>query len=70
MTKLRWKLSAGACGEYLPSDEKVDAFIEEVIEVCKRHELSISHEDGHGTFEIEKYSESNVKWLRQANDGT
>lgn len=45
----------------------VDSFIEEIISVCKKHNLSISHEDGHGAFEIEPYSKENVDWLRQAN---
>lgn len=48
-------------------DEKVDEFIEEVIEVCKKHKLSISHEDQHGAFEITTYDEHNSSWLRAAN---
>lgn len=30
----------------------------------KKYNLSISHEDGHGAFIIEKYDEYNIKWLR------
>lgn len=51
-------------------NKKIDAFIEEVISVSKKHGFSISHEDGHGPFEIEKFSESNASWLRHANDAT
>lgn len=50
--------------------KKIDAFIEEVIAVSKKHGLSISHEDGHGAFEIEKFSEANASWLRHAHDAT
>lgn len=49
---------------------KIDAFIEEVIAVCKRHGLSIGHEDGHGAFEIGEADEHNFKWLRDATDVT
>jgi hypothetical protein len=49
---------------------RVDAFLEEVIAVSKKHGLSISHEDRHGAFEIEKFSESNASWLRAALDAT
>jgi hypothetical protein len=51
-------------------NKKIDAFIEEVIAVSKKHGFSISHEDGHGAFEIEKFSESNASWLRHAADET
>lgn len=51
-------------------NKKIDAFIEEVIAVSKKHGFSISHEDGHGAFEIEKFSESNTSWLRHAHDAT
>jgi hypothetical protein len=44
-------------------------FINDIEEVCKKHSLSISHEDGHGSFIIEEYKESNIKWLSQAEDG-
>lgn len=31
-------------------DPKVEAFLAEVVEVCKRHGMSISHEDTQGAF--------------------
>jgi len=34
---------------------RVDDFLDEINEVCKKHRLSISHEDGHGAFVIEAY---------------
>ena len=46
---------------------KVDAFIAEIAEVCRRHGLSISHEDGHGSFVIEPFDEYNVEWLSEAS---
>ena len=41
-------------------------FVEEIIEVCKKHGYSISHEDSHGLFLIEEYSESYSRWLRES----
>lgn len=41
-------------------------FFDEINKVCLKHNLSISHEDGHGSFEIEKYDENNIKWLESA----
>lgn len=62
----RW---AHGKGGYIES-AKIDAFIEEVLDVCKKHGFSIGHEDGHGAFEIEKFNESSSSWLRNAHDVT
>lgn len=62
----RWSINNSANCE----NEKIDTFIEEVIAVSKKHGFSISHEDVHGSFEIEEYSESNISWLREASDAT
>lgn len=48
----------------------IDSFIEEVLEVCKKHGFSISHEDCHGGFVINKYSVQNADWLMAASDET
>ena len=44
----------------------VDAFIDDVIDVCKKHGMSIAHEDDHGAFIIEYYSDINIEWLENA----
>jgi hypothetical protein len=51
------------------TQQEIIDFIKDIEEVCKKHNLSISHEDGHGSFIIEEYKESNIKWLSQAEDG-
>lgn len=56
-------------GDYV-ENPLVDAFIEDVLAVCAKHGYSISHEDGHGAFEIEKFSEDFSEWLRNAHDKT
>ena len=44
----------------------VDAFLEDLLFLCKKHGLSLSHEDGHGAFLVENYEESNSLHLEKA----
>lgn len=46
----------------------IDAFLADVEAVCRKHNLSIGHEDGHGAFEVEALDEFNIKWLKNAHD--
>ncbi len=46
------------------------AFLEELVEVSRRHGLSLGHEDGHGAFLVEDLKERNLEWLLQAYDET
>lgn len=48
----------------------VDAFLLEVLEVSKKHGLSINTEDGNTGFIIEKYHSPNLKWLMESDDHT
>ena len=52
------------------ADPKVKLFIEELIEVYEKHQMSLGHEDSHGGFIINNYSYHNIKWLRSATDET
>lgn len=54
--------------DYL-TNEKIDLFLKEVIDVCKKHNFSISHEDGHGAFVIEIYEDDYAEWLNAASIG-
>lgn len=49
---------------------KIQLFINDIIKVYKKHNLSLSHQDRHGAFEIEEYSKYNVSWLNDADDET
>jgi sugar phosphate isomerase/epimerase len=49
-------------------DPAVDAFLEEVIEVCKKHGMCIGHEDGHGAFLVER-GDWTFEWLLNAHIG-
>jgi hypothetical protein len=48
----------------------VKDFLANVIKVCRRHGFSISHEDGHGAFEIVPFDEGAAEWLACARDET
>jgi hypothetical protein len=52
------------------TNRAVDAFLADILEVCKKHDMSISHEDNEGAFEIERMSTYNMEWLLNANDAT
>lgn len=46
---------------------ELKGFMDEILEVCKKHNVSISHEDGHGGFLIETpYDEFNSDWFKDA----
>lgn len=46
---------------------QVHAFLVEIESVCRKHALSIAHEDHHGAFEIEEFSEDHMAWLHAAH---
>ncbi len=48
-------------------NEKAAAFLKDIVEVYKKHGLSLVHEDHNGSFEIEDYNEDNVFWVMSAD---
>ena len=50
-------------------NKEVDAFLKEIVEVCKEHGFSLSHEDTHGAFIVERYDKDNIQWLMEAMVG-
>jgi len=62
----RWN---GRKAQYV-ENRAIDAFIEELLAVCRKHGLCIAHEDSHGAFIIENLKETRVNWLRAAHDET
>lgn len=50
----------------IDTPEKVVEFFNEIDAVCKKYNLSISHEDGHGAFLINNYVDGNIEWLEDA----
>lgn len=42
-------------------------FLTEIVNLCKEYNLSLSHEDGHGSFLVSEYNESYSNWLMDAD---
>ena len=53
-------------GKQINMPKSMKNFIEDIDLVCKKHNLSISHEDWQGSFLIEEYDEGNIDWLFNA----
>ena len=47
--------------------QDVDAFLSEIESVCKKHNMSLGHEDNYGAFLISEYSDENIEWLKDAS---
>lgn len=58
-----------ATNQRIEIPEKFIRFYEEIDKICKEYDYSISHEDQHGGFIIEKYNTSNLLWLKEAAAG-
>jgi hypothetical protein len=41
------------------------AFLKDIEETCKKHNMSISHEDGQGAFLFTDFNEQDLKWLKE-----
>ena len=61
--KIRWDKIAR---KNVESPAVVEAFLDEYEALCRKHELCLSHEDGHGSFIIERLRNSQIKWVRNA----
>lgn len=48
------------------NETNISAFMDGYEALCKKHKLSLSHEDGHGAFLIQDFDPENVKWVRNA----
>lgn len=46
---------------------KADAFLDDLFELFKKHDISISHEDNHGGFILENYDKGNEEWMEGAS---
>ena len=52
--------------EFIETPEKQIKFMEELEALYKKYDLSIAHEDQGGGFIIEKYSDFNMEWMKEA----
>ena len=55
----------------MTENKRIDNFLDEIVELCKKYNLVIEHEDSHGAFEISDLDkDEDFCWLREAYDGT
>ncbi|MGL5416024.1 MAG: hypothetical protein ACRDAU_10220 [Clostridium sp.] len=52
--------------EFIEIPKKMNAFLLEIEEVCKKYGLAICHEDPEGSFVIREYNDSNIGWVMNA----
>lgn len=52
--------------EFIETPEKQIKFMEELEALYKKYDLSIAHQDQGGAFIIEKYSDLNMEWMKEA----
>ena len=45
----------------------VEGFLKEIIDVYKKYNISIGHEDCQGAFILEPYDEYDVNWLKECS---
>jgi len=45
---------------------KVDAFFKDILQVIKKHKLTIAHEDVHGAFIVVPANKADIDWLINA----
>jgi len=51
----------------LVSRKDIDEFLDELFDLYERHGFSISHEDTHGSFIIEKNTQENREWMKDCS---
>lgn len=47
--------------------KKADAFIKELIELYKKHDIVLSHEDTQGSFILCPLDEQHIRWIQDTN---
>jgi hypothetical protein len=53
-------------GKTIIAPVKMIEFLNEIESICRKHNLSIAHEDNQGGFIIQEYKDGNMEWLSYA----
>jgi hypothetical protein len=53
--------------DFVPTPSKVVDFLDEYEALCKKYNLSLGHEDEHGSFVVQNYEECNINWVKESN---
>lgn len=70
MATKRWKHFDDTEKSEKVETPSIDAYLEELIEVGRKHGFSLSHEDSQGGFLVKKNDPNLEEWLRDACDDT
>lgn len=62
----RWSV---ALRKAVRSDPKIDKFLAELSQVCKKHSISLDFDEHIGNFVVRPYDEEICAWLQTAEDG-
>ena len=46
--------------------QNIEGFLKDYNDICKKHNVSLAHEDCHGAFIIQEYDEENIEWVESA----
>lgn len=63
--KTTWNTSLS---KHVEMPKEFVAFLKEYQVLCKKYNITLGHEDGHGGFHIEPYDEGNIEWVAYAID--
>jgi hypothetical protein len=71
----RWRSSQWKDGKQIEKGRQIerpdiDAFLDDIVAVCRKHGFGISHEDSQGGFIVVDGDAFNEDWLRAAADDT
>jgi len=50
----------------MTKEERAKKFLEEIEKVCKKHNISITHQDHQGAFQLDEYKERYMRWFMSA----
>ena len=49
-------------------ENNIKNFFREYKELCKKYNVSLGHEDEHGSFILYEYDEAMIEWVEAASD--
>lgn len=53
-------------GDDVEMPAEMEAFLDDIVAVCRKHRLSIAHEDIQGGFVVEPLKGGNIAWITNA----
>lgn len=54
--------------KHVKTKDSIVQFLREYEDLCRKHNISLSHEDGHGAFIFQEFDEDNIDWVCYGQD--